>query len=84
MNNVTWNIKNFEELSTKELYAILKVRQEVFIVEQTCYYLDADGYDDKALHLWADKWRNSSLLQNFFSRNKISRNFYQSSYQYKI
>jgi ElaA protein len=48
----------------------LKVRQEVFIVEQTCYYLDADGYDDKALHIWADKWRNSSLLQNFFSRNK--------------
>ena len=54
MNNVTWNIKNFEDLSTKELYEILKVRQEVFIVEQTCYYLDADGYDDKALHIWAE------------------------------
>ena len=54
MNNVTWNIKNFEDLSTKELYKILKVRQEVFIVEQTCYYLDADGYDDKALHVWAE------------------------------
>ena len=54
MNNVTWNIKNFEDLSTKELYKILKVRQEVFIVEQTCYYLDADGYDDKALHIWAE------------------------------
>lgn len=54
MNNVTWNIKNFEDLSTKELYKILKVRQEVFIVEQTCYYLDTDGYDDKALHIWAE------------------------------
>lgn len=54
MNNVTWKIKNFEDLSTKELYKILKVRQEVFIVEQTCYYLDADGYDDKALHIWAE------------------------------
>ena len=54
MNNVTWKIKNFEDLSIKELYEILKVRQEVFIVEQTCYYLDADGYDDKALHVWAE------------------------------
>ena len=54
MNNVTWKIKNFEDLSIKELYEILKVRQEVFIVEQTCYYLDADGYDDKALHIWAE------------------------------
>lgn len=54
MNNVTWKIKHFEDLSTKELYKILKVRQEVFIVEQTCYYLDADGYDDKALHIWAE------------------------------
>ena len=54
MNNVTWKIKNFEDLSIKELYEILKVRQEVFIVEQTCYYIDADGYDDKALHIWAE------------------------------
>lgn len=55
MENITWSIKSFEELSTKELYEILKVRQEVFVVEQTCYYLDADGSDEKALHLWAEK-----------------------------
>lgn len=55
MKDIVWNIKPFKELSTKELYEILKVRQEVFIVEQTCYYLDADGYDDKALHIWAEK-----------------------------
>lgn len=55
MNNIIWKIKSFEELTTKELYDILKVRQEVFVVEQTCYYLDADGYDEKALHLFAEK-----------------------------
>ena len=55
MKDITWKIKSFEELSSKELYEILKVRQEVFVVEQTCYYLDADGYDEKALHLWAEK-----------------------------
>ena len=53
--NITWKIKSFEELSIHELYEILKVRQEVFVVEQTCYYLDADGYDQKALHLFAEK-----------------------------
>lgn len=54
MKNVVWRIKNFEELSTKELYAILKIRQEVFVVEQTCYYLDADGSDQMAVHIWGE------------------------------
>lgn len=55
MKDIVWKIKSFEKLSTKELYEILKIRQEVFIVEQTCYYLDADGYDERALHIWAEK-----------------------------
>ena len=55
MKNIIWKIKSFKELSIHELYEILKVRQEVFVVEQTCYYLDADGYDQKALHLFAEK-----------------------------
>ena len=55
MKNIIWKIKSFDELTTQELYEILKVRQEVFIVEQTCYYLDVDGYDEKALHLFAEK-----------------------------
>lgn len=54
MKNVVWRIKYFEELSTKELYEILKTRQEVFVVEQTCYYLDADGSDEKAVHIWGE------------------------------
>ena len=55
MKDVVWKIKEFNELSVNELYQILKIRQEIFIVEQTCYYLDADGYDEKAIHLWAEK-----------------------------
>ena len=54
MKNVVWRIKNFADLSTKELYEILKIRQEVFVVEQTCYYLDADGSDEKAIHIWGE------------------------------
>jgi ElaA protein len=48
-----YHFKHFSELALTELYAILAARQEVFIVEQNCPYLDADGYDDKAHHLWS-------------------------------
>ena len=43
--------KSFEELSTKELYDILQLRAEVFVVEQNCVYQDIDGKDKKALHV---------------------------------
>ena len=45
------NIKTFNELSTSELYHILQLRSEVFVVEQDCVYQDIDGKDDKALHI---------------------------------
>jgi ElaA protein len=44
-------IKNFKELTTTELYEILQLRSEVFVVEQDCVYQDIDGKDDKALHI---------------------------------
>jgi len=44
-------IKIFEDLTTSELYNIIHLRERVFIVEQQCYYLDADGHDLKAWHL---------------------------------
>jgi len=43
--------KSFEELSLDELYEICKIRQEVFVVEQNCAFLDADAYDKQAIHL---------------------------------
>ena len=43
--------KNFDELSIDELYAVLHLRQKVFIVEQDCPYLDADNSDQNAFHL---------------------------------
>lgn len=46
-----FQIKRFNELSLAELYQILQLRSEVFVVEQNCVYQDIDGKDDKALHL---------------------------------
>lgn len=49
--DLKWKIKRFEALSTAELYDLLQLRAEVFIVEQNCVYQDIDGKDQKALHL---------------------------------
>lgn len=43
--------KSFQELSTTELYNILQLRSEVFVVEQNCVYQDIDYKDQKALHV---------------------------------
>ena len=43
--------KTFQELSTQQLYDILQLRSEVFVVEQDCVYQDIDGKDQKALHV---------------------------------
>lgn len=48
MNSV---VKTFEELNTKELYQLLQLRSEVFVVEQDCVYQDIDGKDQKAFHV---------------------------------
>ncbi len=49
-----WIYRPWSALTTDELYRIMILRQRVFVVEQTCPYLDADGWDDKATHLWCD------------------------------
>ena len=45
----------FDGLTTAELYAIIKARIDVFVVEQDCPYPDLDNYDQLAIHLWAEK-----------------------------
>lgn len=47
--------KTFQELSNEELYQILRLRSEVFVVEQDCVYLDLDNKDQKALHVLGTK-----------------------------
>ena len=46
-----WRWKDWRGLTKEELYELLALRQEVFVVEQDCPYLDADGLDQKAHHL---------------------------------
>ena len=46
-----WEINFFSELSTLRLYQILKLRQDVFVLEQTCLYPDLDNLDQQSIHL---------------------------------
>ncbi len=49
-----WRYATWSALTTDELYRLMVLRQRVFVVEQACPYLDADGWDPRATHLWCD------------------------------
>jgi ElaA protein len=49
--NLHWTTKPFDTLTLAELYALLQLRSEVFVVEQTCAFQDLDGHDQAAYHL---------------------------------
>lgn len=48
---MTTTLLKFEELTVQQLYELLQLRAEVFVVEQDCVYQDIDGYDDIAYHV---------------------------------
>ena len=52
---MNFRVKRFQELTTSELYELLQLRSEVFVVEQDCVYQDLDGKDQKALHVIGEK-----------------------------
>jgi len=53
-------IKSFTELTSNELYKILQLRSEVFVVEQNCVYQDIDAKDQKALHVIG--YKNNNII----------------------
>ena len=48
---IKWELKKFKELAVEELYDILRLRSEVFVVEQNCVFLDMDNRDRESYHL---------------------------------
>lgn len=54
------SVKSFNELTTKDLYAVLQLRSEIFVVEQNCVYQDIDGKDFNALHVLG--FKNDELV----------------------
>lgn len=65
-------VKSFRELSAAELYEILRLREAVFIVEQSCPYPEADGKDPYAIHMWyaGDDGRVKAYLRLYHKKGE--------------
>ena len=80
-------VKKFSELTIKELYCILQLRSEVFVVEQDCVYQDIDFKDQKALHVLG--YKNEVLIAytrifkpgDYFKNSSIGRVVVKESYR---
>ncbi len=57
---LNWVYKKFDELTAAELYAIIRLRNEVFVIEQNCIYQDADDKDSPSFHLAG--WKDNDLV----------------------
>tara|TARA_B100001778_G_C18555783_1_gene615279 strand:+ start:646 stop:1089 length:444 start_codon:yes stop_codon:yes gene_type:complete len=84
------SIKKFTELDIKEIYQVLRLRSQVFVVEQECIYQDMDNKDQRALHLLykennnivaytrifksGDYYKNPSIGRVVVSKNKRGNN----------
>ncbi len=55
-----WQIAHFDDFTTRDLYTVMRLRQEVFVVEQNCVYPDLDGLDLSADHILC--WEDGDLL----------------------
>jgi len=77
--SLLFKIKRFNELSAVELYQILQLRSEVFVVEQNCVYQDIDGKDSKAIHIIGEfKGQTVAYCRifdkgNYFEQTSIGR-----------
>lgn len=80
-------VLSFEELNTQQLYDLLQLRSEVFVVEQDCVYQDIDGKDQKALHVLG--YSNNELVAytrifkpgDYFNEASIGRVIVKDSYR---
>lgn len=50
-----WNWRDFDALAARQLYAVLRLRSEVFVLEQHCLFQDMDGHDAAARHLMGQR-----------------------------
>ena len=67
-------LKHFHELTTQELYNILQLRSEVFVVEQNCIYQDIDGKDQKAVHIFIKENKDVLAYSRVFNEGEYFEN----------
>ena len=71
---IGWSLKKFDDLTPLELYKIIQLRNEVFVVEQNCVYQDADNKDLSSYHFMG--WNNDKLVAytRLFLRDYLIQN----------
>lgn len=69
-----FKVTSYQELTRDELYELLQLRSEVFVVEQDCVYQDIDGKDDIALHVLGYKDENLVAYTRIFPPNTYFKN----------
>lgn len=67
-------LKHFHELTIQELYNILQLRSEVFVVEQNCIYQDIDGKDQKAVHIFIKENKDVLAYSRVFNEGEYFEN----------
>lgn len=67
-------LKHFRELTIQELYNILQLRSEVFVVEQNCIYQDIDGKDQKAVHIFIKENKDVLAYSRVFNEGEYFEN----------
>ena len=65
---MNFTVKTFDELSTRELYEILRLRSEIFVVEQNCAYQDIDEKDYDSLHVFCESEGRVTACLRIFMR----------------
>ena len=69
--SATLHKKTFKELTNDELYELLRVRSEVFVVEQNCVYQDLDYDDQKSIHLWLTLRQDSGQAEKVVALARV-------------
>ncbi len=60
--HLVWHLSDWASLQKEELYRILRLRQEVFVLEQYCPFVDNDDWDQHGAHLWVCGQSDKSVL----------------------
>ena len=71
---ISFDIKTYDQLSKDELYDLLQLRAEVFVVEQDCPYQDVDGKDKKAVHVLGYKDEKLVAYTRIFKQGDYFKN----------
>jgi len=77
--NIIWQWHSFEDLTPIQMEAMFALRQEVFIVEQDCPYLDIDGKDQQAYHLlaWSEEQPNQQANRQLIATLRVFESYHQ-------